>query len=70
MMIVNDDYRVINKLEASLTGDARVIINDHHMLVQAADIRTIRSGGSNWCKTISSSYHFIHYLRNPQSILP
>jgi hypothetical protein len=37
-MIVNDDSRVINKLEASLTDDARVIIYDRHMLiVQATD---------------------------------
>jgi hypothetical protein len=36
MMIVNDDSRVINKLLASLTDDARVIIYDHHMFkVQA-----------------------------------
>jgi hypothetical protein len=32
-MIVNDDTRVINKLEASLTDDARVIINDQHMFI-------------------------------------
>jgi hypothetical protein len=32
MTIVNDDSRVINKLEeASLTDDARVVIYDHHM---------------------------------------
>jgi hypothetical protein len=31
MMIVNKDSRVINKLEASLTDDARVIIYDRHM---------------------------------------
>jgi hypothetical protein len=38
MMIVNDDSRVINKLKASLTDDARVIIYDHHMfIVQATD---------------------------------
>jgi hypothetical protein len=36
MTIVNDNSRVINKLEASLTDDARVIIYDHHMFkVQA-----------------------------------
>jgi len=33
MMIVNDDSRVVIKLEASLTDDARVIIYDHHMLI-------------------------------------
>ena len=39
MMIVNDDSRVINKLEASLTDDARVVICDCHMfIVQATDL--------------------------------
>jgi len=33
MTIVNDDSRVINKLEASLTDDARVVIYDCHMFV-------------------------------------
>ncbi len=31
--IVNDDSRVITKLETSLTEDARVIIYDRHMLM-------------------------------------
>ncbi len=39
MMIVNDDSRVINKLETSLTDDARVIIYDCYMfIVQATGI--------------------------------
>ncbi len=33
MTIVNDDSRVVIKLEASLTDDARVIIYDHHMFI-------------------------------------
>jgi nanoRNase/pAp phosphatase (c-di-AMP/oligoRNAs hydrolase) len=33
MMIVNDDSSVINKLETSLTDDARVIIYDHHVFI-------------------------------------
>ncbi len=38
MTIINDDSRVINKLEASLTDDARVIIYDHQMfIVQATE---------------------------------
>jgi hypothetical protein len=38
MMIVNEDSRVINKLEASLTDDARVLIYDHHVfIVQATE---------------------------------
>ncbi len=36
MTIVNDDSRVINKLEASLTDGARVIIYDHHMFIVQA----------------------------------
>ncbi len=39
MMIVNDGSGVVNKLETSLTDDARVIIYDHHMfIVQATDV--------------------------------
>jgi hypothetical protein len=39
MTIVNDDSRVVNKLEASLTDDARVIIYVHQMfIVQATDL--------------------------------
>jgi hypothetical protein len=33
MTIVNDDSRAVNKLEASLTDNARVIIYDHHMFI-------------------------------------
>ncbi len=32
-MIINDDSRVVNKLEASLTDDARVVIYDRHMFI-------------------------------------
>ncbi len=35
-MIINDDSGVVNKLEASLTDDARVIIYDHHMFIVQA----------------------------------
>ncbi len=39
MTIVNDDSGVINKLGASLTDDARVIIYDPHMfIVQATGV--------------------------------
>jgi hypothetical protein len=34
--IINDDSRVVNKLEASVTDDARVIIYDRHMLIVQA----------------------------------
>jgi hypothetical protein len=33
MMIVNDDARIVNKLDASLTDDARVVIYDRHMFI-------------------------------------
>jgi hypothetical protein len=36
MTIVNDDSRVNNKLEASLTDDARVIIYDRQMFIVQA----------------------------------
>ncbi len=36
MTIINDDSRVVNKLKASLTDDARVVIYDHHMFVVQA----------------------------------
>jgi hypothetical protein len=35
-MIVNDSSGVINKLEASLTDDARVVIYDRHMFIVKA----------------------------------
>ncbi len=38
MMIINDDSKVSNKLEASLTDGAGVVIYDCHMfIVQATD---------------------------------
>ncbi len=36
MMIVNDNSRVVNKLEASLTDDTRVVIYDHYMFIVQA----------------------------------
>jgi len=38
MTIINDDSRVVNKLEASLTDDARVIIYDRHMFIVLATV--------------------------------
>jgi hypothetical protein len=40
MTIVNDESRVINKLEASLTDDARVVIYDRHMFIVQATVET------------------------------
>ncbi len=36
MAIVNDNLRVITKLENSLTDDTRVVIYDHHMFIVQA----------------------------------
>ncbi len=36
MMIVNDESRVVNKLEASLTDDTIVVIYDCHMFIVQA----------------------------------
>jgi hypothetical protein len=36
MTIVNDDSRVVNKLEASLTDNARVVIYDRHTFIVQA----------------------------------
>jgi len=33
MIIVNDDSRVINKLETLITDDARVVIYNRHMFI-------------------------------------
>jgi hypothetical protein len=39
MVIVNDDSRVVNKLETSLSDDTGVVIYNHHMfIVQFADL--------------------------------
>jgi hypothetical protein len=31
--IVSDDSRVVNKIETSLTDDARVVVYDYHMFI-------------------------------------
>ncbi len=36
--IVTDDSSIVNKLETSLTDDARVIIYDHHMFIVQATV--------------------------------
>jgi hypothetical protein len=55
MMIINDNSRVINKLETSLTDDARVIINDRHMfIVQATEfnLKKVHSAQKLTCRNI------------------
>jgi hypothetical protein len=38
MTIVNDDSRVVNKLEASLTDNTRVVIYERHMFIVQATV--------------------------------
>ena len=65
MTIVNDNSRVVNKLEASLTDDARVVIYDRHMfIVQAIALSDTMSFGQksvgqiSWLK-VNYSHPFI-----------
>ncbi len=48
MMIVNDDSRVVNKLETSLTDDARVVIYDSHVFIVQATGEKIQRVGSTY----------------------
>jgi hypothetical protein len=41
MTIINEDSRVINKPETSLTDDARVIIYDCHIFIVQATFKTL-----------------------------
>ncbi len=60
MGIVNDDSRVVNKLETSLTDDARVVIYDHHMfIVQATG--GIFWKGKNQYSWPPSSFHLFRF---------
>ncbi len=52
MMIVNDDARIVNKLDASLTKDDRVIIYDCHMFI-------VQATGTFCLTSITSSCHVI-----------
>ncbi len=38
LLIVNEDSRVVIKLETSLNEDARVIIYNHHMFIVQATV--------------------------------
>ncbi len=40
--IVNDNSSIVNKLETSLIGDARVVIYDRHMLIVQATGDTLK----------------------------
>ncbi len=57
MTIINDDSRVINKLEASLTDNTRVVIYDRHMFIVQA------SATASWPISCSVCYNqtLLHY---------
>jgi hypothetical protein len=50
MMIINDDSSIINKLGASLTGDARAVIYDRHVFIVQATGITNLSLYKDWLK--------------------
>ncbi len=56
-MILIDDSRVVNKLEASLTDNARVIIYDHHMFIVQTTGLTFSS-----IRVINKLAHFVTTL--------
>jgi hypothetical protein len=58
--IVNDDSRVINKLEASLTDDARVVIYNRHMfIIQATGANPIKLFGSQFTRSFCKLKRFM-----------
>ena len=56
MTILYDNARIVNKLDASLTDNARVIIYDRHMFIVQAngDITLPPSLSTEWC------HFFVH----------
>jgi hypothetical protein len=48
MMIINDDSRVITKLETSLTDDVRVVIYNRHMFIVQATGNVRATSISRW----------------------
>jgi hypothetical protein len=61
MMIVNDNSRVINKLEGSLTDDARVIIYDRHMFIVQATGRWLQVA---LCHSSNGIWYLTFGIRN------
>jgi hypothetical protein len=60
MMIVNDDSRFVNKLEASETDDPRVIIYNRHMfIVQATGVDLMKLFWSKITHIFCKLHHFI-----------
>jgi hypothetical protein len=58
MMIVNDDSRVVNKFEASLSENARVIIYICHMFI------LLVTGVSQAPEKPGAVFTTLHFLRN------
>ncbi len=58
MTIINDDSRVVTKLETSLTDDARVVIYNHHMFIVQATAHFHRMNTSH----IEKLTKFLLYL--------
>ncbi len=61
MTIVNDDSRVVNKLEASLTDNARVVFYDCHMYIaQATGPNLMKRFWQKLIQTFGKLDHFIN----------
>jgi hypothetical protein len=75
MMILNDDSRVISKLETSLTDNARVVIYYRHMLiVQATGISDEeemwrQSQSSHFLKPYSRKFNINQCINTPFCVL-
>ncbi len=64
MMIINDDSRVINKLEASLTDDTRMVIYDRHMFIVQATALYLLAIQLKWLHYKKSEYaHIIFFVK-------
>jgi hypothetical protein len=69
---INDDASIINKFEASLTDDARVVIYDRNMfIIQAAGFRILFWHKiSKLSKSAFSTKEFVHHFNGKfQNIL-
>jgi hypothetical protein len=68
MKIVNDDSRVVNKLEVSLTDDARVVIYDRHMFIVQATAN-IRLSWKGLAGTNAQAYYEKLYFTAVKSLI-
>ncbi len=69
-MIVSDDSRVINKLEASLTDDDRVIIYDRHMFIVQAPGVDLTKGQGKLTYTFSAERQLLSATLHPPPTHP